>query len=334
MESKDRKLASCYIMDILKKYSDEKHFLPYAEISQKIKDEFDVDIDPKTIGKYINLLQEYGVDIVKKRNVGCALIGRTFDNSELSFLIDAVFSSKSISSGHAQDLIKALMNESSVYEKKRYDYVYKADDISRTDNKSFFYTIDTITRAIEDNKQISFTYNEVMTNKKTKTRFNGKEFIINPYFMINNRGKYYLVCNYDKYNTLSHFKIECISNIKVLETTAKPIENLDDTKEFEIGRYVNEHIYMFSGETIQATIKLVNPKTINDVVDWYGNNIQIKEKEDGLYVTFNVNEQAFLYWAMQYGMNIEIIKPVSTKKKYLAMLKDIMNKYDNKSEEE
>ena len=68
MESKDRKLASCYIMDILKKYSDEKHFLPYAEISQKIKDEFDVDIDPKTIGKYINLLQEYGVDIVKKRN--------------------------------------------------------------------------------------------------------------------------------------------------------------------------------------------------------------------------------------------------------------------------
>lgn len=69
------------------------------------------------------------------------------------------------------------------------------------DNKSFFYTIDTIMRAIEDNKQISFTYNEFMTNKKTKTRFDNKVFIINPYFIINNRGKYYLVCNYYKYDT-------------------------------------------------------------------------------------------------------------------------------------
>lgn len=166
-----------------------------------------------------------------------------------------------------------------------------------------------------------------LTYKKTKTRFDGKEFIINPYFMINNRGKYYLVCNYDKYDTLSHFKIECISNIKILDNAIKPINDLKDTKDFDIGKYVNEHIYMFSGDTIEATIKLSNPKIINDVVDWYGNDIVVKEKDDGLCVTIKVNEQAFLYWALQYGLNIEIIKPVATKKKYIDMLKVILNKY-------
>lgn len=328
METKDRKLASCYIIDILKKYSDEKHYMTYQEISDKAKELYNADIDPKTIGRHVTLLQEYGIDIEKKRNIGCALIGRTFDSSELSFLIDAVFSSKSISSSHAQDLIKSLMSECSIYQQKRYDYVFKTDDISRYDSKAFFFTIDTIMRAIEDNKQISFTYNEVLVNKKTNARKEGKEYIINPYFMINNRGKYYLVCNYDKYNDLSHYKIECISNIKILETPIKPLENLDDTQDFDIGKYVNEHIYMFSGETITATIKLANAKTINDVVDWYGNNISIKEREDGIYVTFNVNEQAFLYWALQYGLNIEIIKPVATKKKYLEMIHEIMNKYE------
>lgn len=328
METKDRKLASCYIIDILKKYSDEKHYLTYQEISDKAKELYNADIDPKTIGRHVTLLQEYGIDIEKKRNIGCALISRTFDSSELSFLIDAVFSSKSISSSHAQDLIKSLMSESSIYEQKRYDYVFKTDDISRYDSKAFFFTIDTIMRAIEDNKQISFTYNEVLVNKKTNARKEGKEYIINPYFMINNRGKYYLVCNYDKYNDLSHYKIECISNIKILETPIKPLKNLDDTQDFDIGKYVNEHIYMFSGETITATIKLANAKTINDVVDWYGNNISIREREDGIYVTFNVNEQAFLYWALQYGLNIEIIKPVATKKKYLEMIHEIMGKYE------
>ena len=207
MKNTDKKLAILYLLDILKKYTDEKHSLTYAEIDNKLQSEYGIKLDAKTIAKYINLLQDYGIDIEKRGNNGCAVISRNIDNSELSFLIDAVFSSKPISSQHAQDLIQTLLKDSSVYEKKRYSYIYKADEITRANNKEYFYTIDTISRAIEENKQISFTYNEVLLNKKLKARFNGKEFIINPYFMINNHGKYYLVCNYDKYNTLSNYKI-------------------------------------------------------------------------------------------------------------------------------
>lgn len=328
MKNTDKKLAILYLLDILKKYTDEKHSLTYAEIDTKLQNEYGIKLDAKTIAKYINLLQDYGIDIEKRGNNGCAVIGRNIDNSELSFLIDAVFSSKPISSQHAQDLIQTLLKDSSVYEKKRYSYIYKADEITRANNKEYFYTIDTISRAIEENKQISFTYNEVLLNKKLKARFNGKEFIINPYFMINNHGKYYLVCNYDKYNTLSNYKIECISNIKILDTKIKPLQLLEDTQDFDISKYVNEHIYMFTGKTIQTTIKISNPKILNDVVDWYGENIIVKEKDDEIFVSFNVNEQAFLYWALQYGMNIEVIKPLSTRTKYVDMLKQILTKYE------
>ena len=146
--------------------------------------------------------------------------------------------------------------------------------------------------------------------------------------MINNNGKYYLVCNYDKYNTLSNYKIECISNIKILDTKIKPLRVLEDTQDFDISNYVNEHIYMFTGKTIQTTIKISNPKILNDVVDWYGENVIVKEKDDEIFVSFNVNEQAFLYWALQYGMNIEVIKPLSTRTKYVDMLKQILTKYE------
>lgn len=328
MKNTDKKLAILYLLDILKKYTDEKHSFTYAEIDNKLQSEYGIKLDAKTIAKYINLLQDYGIDIEKRGNNGCAVISRNIDNSELSFLIDAVFSSKPISSQHAQDLIQTLLKDSSVYEKKRFSYIYKADEITRANNKEYFYTIDTISRAIEENKQISFTYNEVLLNKKLKARFNGKEFIINPYFMINNHGKYYLVCNYDKYNTLSNYKIECISNIKILDTKIKPLQVLEDTQDFDISNYVNEHIYMFTGKTIQTTIKISNPKILNDVVDWYGENVIVKEKDDEIFVSFNVNEQAFLYWALQYGMNIEVVKPLTTRNKYVEMLKQILTKYE------
>ena len=327
MVSEDKRIVILYVYDILKKYTDEKHSLTYSEIGEKLQQEYNVNPDPKTISRIVGSLTNYGCDIIKRGNNGCALLGRKIDNSELSFLIDAVLSSKSISFPHAKSLMESLLADCSIYEKKKYEYIYKASDVARTNSKVSFYTIDTISRAIEENKQISFTYNEISINKKLKARFDGKEFLINPYFLINNRGKYYLVCNYDKYNTLSNYKIECISNIKILETPIKPMEQLEDAENFNISDYINEHIYMFSGKTIPATIKIANPKVINDIVDWYGENIAIKEKDDGIYIEFKVNEQAFLYWALQYGLNIEIIKPVAPRKKYISMLNEIMNKY-------
>lgn len=324
----ERRTLALQVLDVLKKFTDEKHTLTYSEIAQKLESEYNITISVKTICKIVNTLIDYGMDIVKRGNNGCALLGRYIDNSELAFLIDAIFSSKSISSAHAKELIGCLMKDCSIYERKKFDYIHKADEIVRANNKEFFYTIDTISRAIEDGKQISFTYNEILPTKEKKTRFNGKEFIINPYFMINNHGKYYLVCNYAKYDTIANYKIECISNIKILDTPIRPLNSLPEADGFEITKYVNEHIYMFTGKTIKTTIEIDNPKVINDVVDWYGENIDIKEKNSKTYVSFSVNEQAFLYWALQYGLNIKIIEPKKTREKYIEMLNQIMKKYN------
>ena len=145
--------------------------------------------------------------------------------------------------------------------------------------------------------------------------------------MINNNGKYYLVCNYDKYDNLSNYKIESISKVKIIDDEIKPLSKLKNSEDFNIASYINEHIYMFAGNTTQITIMLDNPKAINYVIEWYGNNARIKENDEGVFVTLNTNEQAFLYWALQYGQSIKIVKPQEIKAKYISMLKEIIDKY-------
>lgn len=44
-----------YILNVLKKYSDEEHKLSANEIGRKIKDIYDVDIDSRTVRRNINL---------------------------------------------------------------------------------------------------------------------------------------------------------------------------------------------------------------------------------------------------------------------------------------
>lgn len=280
----DKRLLCLYILKILQKYTDDNHSLTYSEINNKLQLEYGLTADVKTIASYIIALQNFGVDVIKKGNNGCALISRNIDKSELSFLVDAIFSSKSISAKQANNLIESLMVDCSIYEKKRYDYIYKIEDVNRYNNKEFFYTIDTISRAIEQNKKISFCYNEILSNKLLKGIQRDKTFIINPYFMINNNGKYYLVCNYDKYDNLSNYKIESISKVKIIDDEIKPLSKLKNSEDFNIASYINEHIYMFAGNTTQITIMLDNPKAINYVIEWYGNNARIKENDEGVFI--------------------------------------------------
>ena len=53
-----------YILNVLKKYSDCEHMLKASDIQRKVKEIYDVEIDPRTIRRNINLLKyKLGYDI-------------------------------------------------------------------------------------------------------------------------------------------------------------------------------------------------------------------------------------------------------------------------------
>lgn len=53
-----------YILNVLKKYTDADHILSISMLKEKIKEEYDQDIDSRTIRRIINLLkEEFGYDI-------------------------------------------------------------------------------------------------------------------------------------------------------------------------------------------------------------------------------------------------------------------------------
>ena len=85
---------------------------------------------------------------------------------------------------------------------------------------------------------------------------------------------------------------------------------------------------MFSGETKDFKLKLSNEKMINEIVDWFGKDITIKDENDTLFVKLKTNENAIIYWALQYGENVEIVEPLSAREKIKQMISAMMKKYN------
>ena len=321
----NKKLSILYTLQILKDYSDENHLLSQNEIVKKIYSIYGMECERKSIGTNIDSLIDFGYDIVKT-NSGCFLASREFETSEIRFLIDAVFSSKSIDSRHSRELSNKLSNLLSSYQRKQYKYIYKADELNRTNNKELFYNIDIINEAIEKNKQIQFEYNRFYYKDINKKK---KPYIVNPYFLINNQGKYFLVCNYDYFDEIGNYKLERIHNIKILDTDIKPIKQVKGFENgLDIAKYANENIYMFTTNSVNATIQIYDDWATAYVEEWFGKNARFYEKDNKIYADIIANESSLIYWCLQYGEVIEIIEPKQCREKIKDILKEMSKRYN------
>ena len=325
----DKKSSLLYILQILKENTDENHLMTYQMIVDKLYDNYGVVIERKTIASNIDILDDFGYDIVKCGKNGLYLGVRDFEEGELLFLIDAVYSSKSMPTKYAKDIVNRLTSSFSKFEKKRFNHLEKIDDGTRTDNREIFWTIEVLNDAIEQKKKVEFQYSAYGIDKKLAVKGDGKFYKINPYFMVNNRGKYYLVCNYEKYDDISNYKIECISNIKILDEEVKPIEQVSGTENFSIKNYMKEHVYMVAGHSVDAEIEITNPQRVNDFVDWFGKDVDIREIDQKIVASFKVNEESLIYWALQYGESVEILKPEKTRNKIKEIIRNMLKKYSD-----
>ena len=86
---------------------------------------------------------------------------------------------------------------------------------------------------------------------------------------------------------------------------------------------------MFSGESVWAEIK-TTPDMMGELVDWFGKDFKIEQKEDGyIIIRVKCNGNALRYWALQYGPYVEIIKPVKLREQLKQDAENMYRKYSD-----
>jgi len=324
-----KKLLILYILEVLKKYSDENHKLTQKDVIKHIKEEYNMVCERKAIGRNISYLIEFGYEIETKadNNEGIWLVSREFEEAELRLLIDSIYATKFLNDKYANKLICKLNKKGSKYFKNRTKHIINISEQNRSHNASLFYNIDIIDEAIDSSYKISFKYNMYGADKKLHIK---KEHTVSPYQMIINNGRYYLIGNIEKYNNIVNFRIDLITDIKIIKNSViKPIKNIEDHKNgLDLNKISIESPYMFSGKTSHIKIK-TNIAMIGSFIDWFGEEIKIiKLDNNNVEIRFIANINAMRYWILQYGLHIEVLKPEKLRQLHIEDIKEIYKKYE------
>ena len=326
----NKKASILLILKVLQEYSDEDHFLTQQDIIDKVDELYGIELERKSVAFSISLLQELDYDINKSPRGGYALLSRDFDNSEIRYIVDSLFCSKSISGKQVACLSKKLNACLSKYQRKDYNFIYKSAEINRSENAELFYTLELIEEAKRRGKRLSFQYLSFGEDGKPFTKMDGFRYIVSPYYSVNNGGRYFLICNYrEKYRAITWFRIDYMINPKIEEEwPIKPIDSLEGIKDFDIAKYLNDNVYLLDGDVINATIQIDWPNAVQYVVDWFGKNAKIYKKDDKLIADIKCNESALFYWYMQYSETFTIISPQSMIDRVKKEAERIVKKYE------
>jgi predicted DNA-binding transcriptional regulator YafY len=319
-----KKLALVRILQILQNYSDCDHPMTQEQIADRLQNEHGITLERKAIGRNISYLQEAGYDIISVKG-GSYYDGRPFEDAELKLLIDSVLCSKHISPTYTKQLVNRLTALSNKHFKSHVKNIYSVNEWNKAQNADLFLNIELVDDAIEKNRQLTFTYNKYGTDKKLHPSAQHKA---SPYQMILHNQHYYLIACNEKWHNMGYYRMDKITDMVLLDEVRTPLKEI---KGFENGinyKWFSSALpYMFTDKPEHIEM-LVNSNIIDQVIDWFGYDIDIKEQGDKCLVTFNASLMAMEYWAMQYLNNVEIVAPQSLRDTIKKNLSNAVERYN------
>ena len=308
----DKAYAIC-ILKILEEYSDEEHILQMKDIISKLKAYYDLSPDRRTVYSAVALLNDLGYDIstYEENGKGYFIRDRLFEPSEISMLLNAVYSFAFITAAQTDELIGKLQSQLSVHQRKQFRNLTIAREEKKSDNKQVFYNIDLLDEAITKKLQVEFNYyNYGIDNELHKRR--DASYIMSPYAMVFKNGHFYLLCGKKGIENPIVFRIDRIKELSITELSVEgPVPDkilLENT------------VYAFLGKAETIMIKC-DKSIINDVIDYFGTGVYISEVSDEEFmVSFTAPPKGILYWALQYLPYTEVIEPKWLREKVIESI--------------
>lgn len=322
--SSNQKLKLFYLVKILNEYSDEEHPLTMSEIINKLS-LFGIKAERKSIYDDIECLVSFGYDIISKKgkNSGYFMGEREFELAELKLLVDSVQSSKFITKKKSGILIKKLEGLTSKHFAKDFQrQVYVADRIKLT-NETVYYNVSHLHNAISQNSKISFKYSTYNLNKKREFRNNGLDYKVSPYNLVFSDDNYYLISHYPKNERLTHFRVDRMSDIQIINEKRTEISEIMG-QNFNLGEYLKNTFDMFGGDTKKVSL-LCDNSLINAVIDRFGEDVSIRKNNNETFIaTVSVNvSPTFFAWVFTFGGKMKISSPDTVSNEFMNIAKEV-----------
>ncbi len=264
--------------------------------------------------------------VKRRKSVTGIYFNHMFSEDELTDIINALHSSKAVSSERSKNLIKKLKDRlaSNFYK----DPACKLDFSEFTDSPQLAENIKIIQRAISEHKKLSFTFNYYDQDKRLVPTAKGQT-LISPHYIVSDKGRIYLIGSFDN-NKMYNYRADLMTDLSITELSAAEKHKIRDLPTQMSSEFMVKHLLMSYETPIRVRFK--NTKTNGDgtpnytfIHDYFGGNFNVIDKKNNIVETW-CSKFGIINLAVQYGQYIEVLDE-DLRRDISERLKTISEKY-------
>ena len=326
MENGRRKLTILVLYDALKRETDEEHPLSGAELCRMLEEK-GCPCGRKALYGEIAALRDYGADILYTRRPkpGFFLAEREFEVPEVRLLTDAVLTAPFITRRKTEELTAKLSGLLSRAQSGQMTVFLPEKNRVKFENEEIYYAIDAISRAILQKKKVSFVYHHSIFSSGAVAQNTGRAFVVSPYALLWNADRYYLAGNYEKYDSVSVFRLDRMKRAETLEAKARPFEEVSDYRgSFDAADFARRTFGMYHGEK-QKVVLRCTLDLLETVLDKFGSDVPLEQAGgDSFTVTAEVYAgEGFAEWVLQYGGRVRVLSPEPLRQEIVRRIREM-----------
>ena len=334
MKNAARELTELYILQIVKEHTDAEHPMLYEEIGSRLREEYGLEYERKTVAHKVNVLVEAGLLERAGRRSGVYCGDRDFDESELMMLIYSVKANPAILQRQAEDLIRRIAGlGGEIFATGFLGNVEQDKDSTLEKNPEVFLNLELINEAIAKGKKISYDIYAYGADQKLHREDN---ITASPYKVFTHDHGLWLMEVQDnkKYEELfgkpnrdvSYVRIDSIRNVRILRKKA-----MDPQSVRRRG----------TGETLRADVPFDQNRKVllsvdADIVDelmetFGGKTICRPDPENNGKILAEVWADVFKVFSFVICQDerVEIAGPPQVQKFFADWLKNVLEQYGN-----
>ena len=321
-----------YIAKLLLEKTDENHKITVNDIIEYLNNA-GIPSERKSIYSDLETLENFGLDICREKTsvTGYYIGSREFQMPELKLLVDAIQSSKFITTKKSMELIGKLEKLCSENDAKYLQRQVVVTNRVKTANEKIYYNVDKLHTAISREKKITFKYYKwVLDFGSTETikkipRRNGALYTVSPWALSWDDENYYLIAFDDNSNTLRHYRVDKMENIELTDETRYGKGTFEN---FDIASYAKAVFSMYAGD--ETTIKLsVDNDLIGVIADRFGKDVFVSKESNATFcisVKVALSPQ-FFGWLFALGDKVKLLSPPDAVGKYRDYLESVSKLY-------
>ena len=310
----ETKARILYIYKLLLEETDKEHDITIQQIIDRLEGQ-GISAYRKTVIADIEQLKNFGIVGVRSTQNRYYMNSRLFSLSEIKLLIDAVECSQFITPTKSAKLIKKLGSLTSRHYNNRLGcHIYLSKRL-KSDNEEIYKVVDSVNTAVNENHQITFRYYEYDTEKNKVVRNGGEHYVLSPYGMTWEDGRYYVIGYSGKHSKIVTFRVDRMSDVEITGNICFPKPD-----NFSITEFVNKVFRMYDDEVVTVTLRCKN-ELMKSVIDRFGADVRTEPFSKNYFnaVVEVAASQTFFGWVFQFGGDIKIVRPANVKKAFLDM---------------